>query len=136
MGQRGPHPGTGCGARWALTFGETFCPYPEMEARGVCMLPRLSPPVLMHQRPALPIPPTAGRRCWVGNGQGQLEVLDLEARRFSGAIKGLAGEPKRNSWAVLSSSQWWPVFRSNQGAGRCDFDRGSCGLMFLEQSKG
>ena len=35
--------------------------------------------------------PTAGRRCWVGNGQGQLEVLDLEARRFSGGIKGLAG---------------------------------------------
>ena len=41
-----------------------------------------------------PRPPSLapGRRCWVGNGPGQLEVLDLETRRFSGGIKGLAGE--------------------------------------------
>ncbi|PRW58950.1 WD repeat-containing 74 [Chlorella sorokiniana] len=35
-----------------------------------------------------------GQRCWVGNGQGQLEVLDLGTRRFSGAIKGLAGSAR------------------------------------------
>lgn len=28
----------------------------------------------------------------MGNGLGQVEVLDLQTRRFSGAVKGLSGE--------------------------------------------
>ncbi|EFN57603.1 hypothetical protein CHLNCDRAFT_143321 [Chlorella variabilis] len=30
-------------------------------------------------------------RVWLGNGLGQIEVLDVVSRRFSGAVKGLAG---------------------------------------------
>eukprot|EP00887_Chlorella_sp_A99_P000645 scaffold5.g645.t1 len=32
-----------------------------------------------------------GRRAWVANGAGQVEVLDLLTRRFAGGIKGIAG---------------------------------------------
>ncbi|KAI3438930.1 hypothetical protein D9Q98_001344 [Chlorella vulgaris] len=33
----------------------------------------------------------SGERCWLGNGLGSIEVLDLAAKRFTGAVKGLAG---------------------------------------------
>lgn len=36
-------------------------------------------------------PCLAGHRVWLGNGLGQIEVLDVVSRRFSGAVKGLAG---------------------------------------------
>jgi hypothetical protein len=42
-------------------------------------------------KPCPPIPCPAGQRCWVGNGLGQIEVLDVAAARFVGSVKGLAG---------------------------------------------
>ena len=42
-------------------------------------------------KPCLSVPCAAGQRCWVGNGLGQIEVLDVAAARFVGAVKGLAG---------------------------------------------
>ena len=42
----------------------------------------------------------------MGNGQGQLEVLDLETRRFSGAIKGLAGEELGAACMLVMGSSW------------------------------
>ena len=44
---------------------------------------RLTVPPRMH---------AAGQRCWVGNGLGQLEVLDVQAQAFVGAVKGFSGE--------------------------------------------
>lgn len=35
-----------------------------------------------------------GQRCWVGNGVGQIEVLDLRTRTFTGAVKGMAGSAR------------------------------------------
>ena len=33
----------------------------------------------------------AGQRCWVGNGLGKLQALDLRQRRMEGALKGFTG---------------------------------------------
>ena len=33
----------------------------------------------------------AGERCWVGNGMGKLEVLDLRQQKMMGGLKGFAG---------------------------------------------
>lgn len=57
-------------------------------------------PALSTATPPLPLPP-AGQHCWVGNGLGQVEVLELGARRFSGAIKGLSGEGRGSSKLTL-----------------------------------
>ncbi|KAL4424916.1 hypothetical protein ABPG77_009645 [Micractinium sp. CCAP 211/92] len=35
-----------------------------------------------------------GQRCWLGNGKGRIEVLDLRTQLFSGTIKGLAGSAR------------------------------------------
>jgi len=48
-----------------------------------------------------PVLVPAGQRCWVGNGQGHIEVLNLQARKFCGAIKGMAGGWSGLGWAGL-----------------------------------
>lgn len=47
-------------------------------------------------------PEADGRRCWVANGLGQIEVYDFRAGKFAGGIKGVSGSVR--SLAVLPGS--------------------------------
>ena len=65
---------------------------------------RVLQPCFPHAMPPPPhSDPAAGQRCWVGNGLGQVEVLDLPTRRFSGAVKGLSGE---SAPGLLAAPLW------------------------------
>jgi len=50
-----------------------------------------------------PEPGSDGNRCWVATGMGQLEVLDMRAGKFMGAIRGIAGSIRGLKVSKVSS---------------------------------
>lgn len=50
-----------------------------------------------------PEPGSDGNRCWVATGMGQLEVMDMRAGKFMGAIRGIAGSIRGMKVGKLST---------------------------------